>query len=57
MLDFDRNHDKPCTKCGAEMHWLEVFPNEVCVDCHSKAWDAGTVQVDTAFIQTMGQDA
>lgn len=24
-----------CTGCGREVHWLEVFPRERCIDCHA----------------------
>ena len=54
MEDFDRNYEKPCTQCGAEMQWLEVFPNEICLACHAKGFDANK-PIDANFIRTMGQ--
>ena len=25
-----------CTSCAAEIHWLEVFPNDICLACHER---------------------
>lgn len=25
-----------CTTCAAEIHWLDVFPGNICLGCHDK---------------------
>ena len=25
-----------CTKCGGDIHPLEVFPGNICLNCHEK---------------------
>lgn len=40
-------HDRPpttCTGCGVEVHWLEVFPANRCLDCHARAHENDTPQ-------------
>jgi len=27
-----------CTKCQKEIDWLEVFPGNICLECHAKNW-------------------
>ena len=29
-----------CSKCKKNIHPLEVFPNNLCVDCHEKKFNA-----------------
>ena len=29
-----------CSKCGKRIDPLEVFPNNVCIDCHEKKFNA-----------------
>ncbi len=24
-----------CTNCGAKIHWLDVFPGNICLTCHA----------------------
>jgi hypothetical protein len=24
-----------CTRCSSEIHWLEVFPGNICLECHA----------------------
>jgi len=45
--------DVTCTRCDASIHWLEVFPGDVCLECHAKAWKPNPN--DFAYIRTMGQ--
>lgn len=28
-----------CTKCNADIDPLEVFPGQICLDCHAAKWD------------------
>lgn len=28
-----------CTNCKTEIHPLAVFPGDICLDCHAKAFD------------------
>ena len=31
--------DRPnvvCTSCKSEIHWLDVFPNQICLTCHER---------------------
>ena len=30
-----------CSKCGADIHPLEVFPDNYCLACHAERWEAG----------------
>tara|TARA_B100001559_G_C15926676_1_gene361232 strand:- start:162 stop:338 length:177 start_codon:yes stop_codon:yes gene_type:complete len=23
-----------CSKCSSSVHWLEIFPNNLCLDCY-----------------------
>jgi len=25
-----------CAICAIEIHWLEVFPGDICLECHDK---------------------
>ena len=31
-----------CTQCANEIHWLEVFPNNVCLPCHARKHENDT---------------
>jgi hypothetical protein len=36
--------DITCTACGNNVHWLEVFPGQICLDCHARKVDSMTPQ-------------
>lgn len=43
-----------CSKCGTSVHWLEEFPNRLCINCHAQKVNAMTPDemkrhIDTAF--------
>jgi len=33
-----------CTGCGDDVHWLDVFPGQVCINCHAAKVDKQTPQ-------------
>jgi hypothetical protein len=37
--------DRPnvrCAQCDSEIHWLEVFPNSLCLPCHARKHENDT---------------
>jgi hypothetical protein len=43
-----------CKKCDTSIHWLDEFPNRLCINCHAERVDAMTPEemkqhIDTAF--------
>ena len=37
-LNF-RKQDAKCSRCGKEMHPLEIFPGNLCVDCYEENYN------------------
>lgn len=33
------NKDIKCAKCNADVHWMDVFPNDLCLPCYSVSAD------------------
>jgi hypothetical protein len=40
-----------CTKCAKSVHWLEVFPGQICLDCYEAKM--ANVPVETFYGQIM----
>lgn len=38
--DLETIMTKPCRKCGSDTPELEIFPGQICLSCHAKAFDA-----------------
>lgn len=40
---MENEKNEECTECGTLVHWLEVFPQGRCVECHAVSYE-GTRQ-------------
>jgi hypothetical protein len=34
-----KNEYTTCTKCAANVHYLELFPNDLCLACYETLWE------------------
>lgn len=51
MTQIPTRPNVPCSKCAKSIPWLEVFPENLCLDCHeAKMFNA---HVETFYGQIM----
>ena len=47
-----------CNGCAKELRWTDVFPGDICVDCHRKAVDGqDATKAYNEMMGTFGQGA
>ena len=42
-----------CKTCGAGMRWMEVFPGNICVNCHRENVARGEVNPNVSRVQEL----